>query len=88
MGQKCYEIFGQVEDSIIKLFKDILNNYINKQIKFFLIAMTIQFGPVNWIHFWCGMESNLLHTASKVYPIHCTKLYFDTISNTFNEDKD
>ena len=34
----------------------------------------LQFGPVNWIHFWCGMESNLLHTASKVYPIHWTKL--------------
>ena len=35
----------------------------------------IQFGPVNWIHFWCSMKSNLLHTASKVYPIHWTKLY-------------
>ena len=40
---------------------------------------TLQFGPVNWIHFWCGMESNLLHTASKVYPIQWTKLYVCTI---------
>ena len=35
----------------------------------------VQFGPVNWIHFWCGMESNLLHTASKVYTNRWTILY-------------
>ena len=38
------------------------------------IMQFLQFGPVNWIHFWCGMKWIWLHTASKVYPIHWTKL--------------
>ena len=34
----------------------------------------LQFGPAICIHFWCGMVSNLLHNASKVYTNRWTKL--------------
>ena len=60
MGQKCYEIFGQVEDSIIKLFKDILNNYIDEQIDFFLMAM-----PILWYNFKYFNENKAYRTVAE-----------------------
>ena len=50
----------------------------------YLGNINIQFGTVNWIHFWCGMESSLLHTASKVGLIKSVSNSLDlTVDYTF-----
>ena len=53
------------------------NNKLIQVKKAFFVSHSYVRCTVNWIPFWCGMESNLLYTASKVYPIRWTKLYMD-----------
>ena len=46
-----------------------------KFVQYIRMVCSGRFILVESVHFWCGMESNLLHTASKVYTNRWTKLY-------------
>ena len=81
-GLDIFELWNRTSSRIVRVvassglsqeFRKVLPPKVKIKYSTSSVYSRLQFGPVNWIHFWCGMESNLLHTASN--PIHWTKLY-------------